>query len=370
MDFIAYCQKQRGGLALQFHSGRYRIWRPPIRSKQFLFAIDFKIGGRDASNKRVRDTYSSCRIWVNHSIILPMARYPTLFIDKLAITIPLEGQRAQEVHEAVIDSAERWGDYIALASLRNRSYRGQYKFSTPEGSNAVLLLEPINRRNNYFKLEYSPNNFGEGGRALLGEYLREILGGTYLDDILSAKLTRLDVAFDVRRLRLKDLLIVDTRGGKSAIIRGGQGEPESYYFPFKGTNQLCVYDKLQETIDKQGPPPPNHKQAQWVRFEYRYRRLSRYTLGDVVGRMENPFRNFEVKQFGAMAVHINTERLRMFFDGCRMAGVESVLEEIPDSATRDRLFSAYRAFPTPAFWQRRTSIWGGLPSAIENALPR
>lgn len=298
-----------------------------------------------------------------------MSSYPTLFIDKLGITIPLEGQRGQEVQEAVIDSAERWGDYIALASLRNRSYLGQYKFSTPEGINAVLLLQPRNRRNNYFKLEYSPNNFGDAGRALFGEYLREILGDTYLEDILSANLTRLDVAFDVRRLRLKDLLIVDTRGGKSSIIRNGQGEAESYYFPFNGTNQLCVYDKLQETIDKLGSPPPNHKRAQWIRFEYRYRRLSRYTLGTLRGRMENPFRNFEVRQFAPNPA-IDTERLRLFFDGCRMAGVDSVLEEIPDIATRDRLFAAYRTFPVPTFWQRRTSIWGGLPGAIENALPR
>ena len=298
-----------------------------------------------------------------------MPRYPTLFIDKLGITIPLEGQRGQEVHQAVIDSAERWGDYIALASLRNRSYLGQYKFSTREGTNAVLLLQPRNRRNNFFKLEYSPNNFGDAGRTLLGEYLREILGDTYLDDILSANLTRLDVAFDVRRLRLKDLLIVDTRGGKSSIIRNGQGEAESYYFPFNGTNQLCVYDKLQETIDKQGASLPNHKRAQWIRFEYRYRRLSRYTLGSLRGRMENPFRNFEVRQF-APTPGLNAEHVRLFFDGCRLAGLDSILEEIPDIATRDRLSAAYRAFPVPAFWQRRTSIWGGLPDAIENALPR
>jgi hypothetical protein len=301
-----------------------------------------------------------------------MSRYPALFIDKLAITIPLETARSEGVHDAVIESHHhQWADYISPGRFSNRGYRGNYEFITPEGSKAFLFLQATNPRNNQFRLEYSPNNFGEAGRALLGGYLREILGETYLDDVLGARLTRLDVAFDVRRVRLKDLLIVDLRGGKSSIIRGKEGrDAESYYFPFKGTNQLCVYDKLQEDIDNHGSPPPDYRRAQWIRFEYRYRRLSRYTLGDVVGRLVNPFRNFEVKQFGDTRVRINTERLRMFFDGCRTAGVDSMLEEIPDIAIRNRLRTAYREFPVPTFWQRRTSIWAGLRGAIENSLPR
>jgi len=301
-----------------------------------------------------------------------MPNYPTLFVDKLAITIPLEGARGEEVHQAVIDSAHDWSEFISLASLRNRSYLGQYKFSTQDGNEAVLLLQPRNRSNNYFKLEYSPNNFGAAGRALLGNYLRQILGETYLNDVQNARLTRLDVAFDLRRVRLKDLLIVDLRGGKSSIIRGREsGDAESYYFPHKGTNQLCVYDKLQEMIDtRKLLPQPNRRYAPWIRFEYRYRRLNRYTLADVVGRMENPFQNFEVKQFGMTEARISYERLRMIFDGCRLAGVESFLEEKSDTATQDKLVLAYRTFPVPSFWLRRTSIWGGFRRAIANALPR
>lgn len=301
-----------------------------------------------------------------------MPRYPTLFIDKLAITIPIEAQRREEVWEAINESAELWMDFISLASLRTRSYAGKFKFTTPEGYKAVLLLQPRNRSYNFFKLEYSPNNFGEAGRALLGDYLRDILGTGYLEDILTARLTRLDVAFDVRRVPLKELLIADLRGGKSSIIRGREsGDAETYYFPHKGTNQLCVYDKLQEMIDtRKLLPQPNRLYTPWVRFEYRYRRLTRYTLADVVGRMENPFHNFEVKQFNPTQARISPERLRLFFDGCRMAGVDSVLEEIPDIATKQRLLTSYRAFPIPAFWIRRTSIWGGLRNAIENALPR
>ena len=175
-----------------------------------------------------------------------------------------------------------------------------FQFEATDKIKATLLLQPLNPRNNYFKLEYSPDKFGDTGRQLLGEYLQEILGDDYLEQLQQGRLTRLDVAFDIRRVSLKDFLIVDLRGGKSSIIRGLRGgDVETYYFPFKGTNQLCVYDKLQEDIDTNGAAATNRIRIPRIRFEYRYRRMSRYTLGDIVGRLENPFHNFQVKEFRA-----------------------------------------------------------------------
>lgn len=297
-----------------------------------------------------------------------MPRYPTLFIDKLAITIPLPDERGAQAYQAINDSSERWSGHINFASIRRRNYVGSFQFEVSPKVKATLQLQPLNPRNNYFKLEYSPNNFGETGRQLLGEYLHEVLGDDYLALLGEGRVTRLDAAFDVQRVRLKDFLIVDLRGGKSSIIRGREGEAESYYFPFKGTNQLCVYDKLQEDTDKNGPAEANRIRAPRIRFEYRYHRLSRYTLDDIVGRLENPFDNFQVKEF--QTSEGTPDYLRTFFDGCRSSGVDSMLNEITSPELRNELYEAYRAFPTPYFWRRRTSIWGGLPQAIENALPR
>lgn len=295
-----------------------------------------------------------------------MPHYPALFIDKLAITLPLGGQRGQEVHEAVIESHHhQWADYMSPGISTIRGYRGNYEFVTPDGSKASLFF-----RSNEFRLEYSPNNFGESGRALLGGYLSEILGRGYLDDVLAATLTRLDVAFDVPRVRLKDLLIVDRRGRKSSIIRGKDGEPETYYFPNESTNQLLVYDKLRETIDRGRLSTAGRVPARRVRFEYRYSKMKNYTLDTVVGRMQSPYKHFDVRRFVPIETRVTNERQRIFFDACRLAGVDSVLNEIPDIATRQRLLTTYLAFPSPEFWKRRTSIWGGLRNAIENALPR
>ena len=86
--------------------------------------------------------------------------------------------------------------------------------------------------------------------------------------------------------------------------------------------------------------------------------------------MQNPFAdNFDVRQFGITQARMSAERLRIFFDACRLAGLDSVLAEIPELHMKDFYTSVHRAFPVPYFWQRRTSIWAGFREAIDNALP-
>lgn len=301
-----------------------------------------------------------------------MPALPSLFIDRLAVTIPLSDYRQQDTREAASGSLHSWDEFIAWERPFNGNYRVRLTFTAPNGETATIFLDPKNSAHNYFKLEYSPHNLESEGRSLLGEYLREILGEDYLTDIREGDLRRLDVAFDVRRIRLKDLLLIDREGRKSCIYRGQDGEAETFYFPEKGSRQLCVYDKLREDESNNGVSPPNRKRASWVRFEYRYKSLNNYTL-DNIRQKDNPFQDFDVRVFGMpeVPVRIAPGMLRMFFDACRTAGVEAVLAEIPNTATRDYLALAYENFPVPDFWLRRTSIWGtGFRRAIENALPR
>ena len=156
-----------------------------------------------------------------------MPRVPKLFIDKLVITVRFDSSRAEAVRQAIEDSFE-WSDAIEPIDIDISNYSENFQFVAPNGHKATLQMGPRNRRNNNFRLEYSPNNLGAAGRAALGEYLRDTLGDGYLTDIRNGRLTRLDLAFDVRRIRLKDLMIVDLRGRKTSIIRGEQGEVETY----------------------------------------------------------------------------------------------------------------------------------------------
>lgn len=300
-----------------------------------------------------------------------MSRYPSLFVDTLAVTVPLASARRIALEQALEDSLDRWPDYTNIAHREHRRYEGHYTFTLPSDERASLFIAPRARSNNYFKLEYSPNNFGEDGRTVLGSFLRDILGDTYIDDIKDGRLTRLDVAFDVRRISLADLLIIDTARRKSSIIRGEDGEIETYYSPFGApAHQLCVYDKLREVTGTIPNPSAMRRQAPWVRFEYRYRRMKNYTLRDIGRRLDNPFNRFIVKRYQPNADVASHDYLRAIFDGYRLRGVDAMLCNASTPAIREELHTAYQAFPTPAFWLRRTSIWGGLPAAIENALPR
>lgn len=303
-----------------------------------------------------------------------MPRYPSLFIDKLAVTLPRTSTQRAALNDAIDDARERWAEFITIARRAHRRYEGHFTFTLPSGKKASLFIAPYVQSDNYFKLEYSPNNFGEEGRMLLGLFLRDILGDTYIEDIKGGRLTRLDVAFDVRRINLGDLLIVDTKWSKSSIIRGEDGEVETYYFPFRSpvpAHQLCVYDKLRETTGTIPDFSGRRRQAHWVRFEYRYRGMKGYTLGSIFGRLENPFNRFVVKQYQPDGEATSIDHLRGFFDGCRLRGLDAMLANATTPEIRDALHSAYQKFPTPYFWLRRTSIWNaGLPAAIENALPQ
>lgn len=299
-----------------------------------------------------------------------MPRYPSLFVDTLAVTVPLASERRIALEQALEDSLDRWPDYTNIARREHRRYEGHYTFTLPSNKKASLFIAPRTRSNNYFKLEYSPNNFGADGRSVLGSFLRDILGDTYIDDIKDGRLTRLDVAFDVRRVSLTDLLIIDTTKRKSSIIRGEDGEVETYYLPF-GTpaHQLCVYDKLREVTSAIPNPSGMRRQAPWVRFEYRYRRMKNYTLRNIGGALRNPFDRFIVKRYWPNEHVASPDHLRAIFDGYRLRGVDAMLRNASTPTIREELHAAYRAFPIPEFWLRRTSIWGGLPAAIENAIP-
>jgi len=292
-----------------------------------------------------------------------MLVYPSLFVDKISLTLPIESGRRQDIEQNLNESTEQWANFISLAHLHSR-YRDQFNFTLPTGATALLQFNPYNRHNNYLKLEYSPDRFGAEGRSFLGQYLRGLLGHGYLNEMQSAKINRLDLAFDVRRQHLNNLLIVDRRNNKSAIIRSNISGVESYYFPFQGTNQLCVYDKFIESTD--GSPPPFR---QWVRFEYRYRKISRYTLGDIAERLVNPFNRFEVKTFQAIDGDVPHHIQRMFFDACRLKGPDTALTDIDEPHSRSIFGDLYQRFPTPYFWLRRTSIWTGLREAIQQAAP-
>ena len=300
-----------------------------------------------------------------------------LFVDKLNVNIPIPENRIPAVEQQALNVPDIFDGYLHLAGTIRTGYQDHYKLG-PHGDKkrqVDIFIAPRRVTSSYLKIDYSPVNVRETGRILLGRYLHHLLGDTWLEDFRQGHLTRIDLAFDARRVAIENLLIEDyAPRDKSMLYRGEAGEVETYYFPNKGNKQLVVYDKPQEQIDTgQVLPSPNHRRAAVTRFEYRIRGLRGYTLENFIerySRYENPFNDYFVKKFATVTMdRMTPESQRLFFDACRFRGRENVLAGMKDESIREACQAYYEALQPPEFFLRRMWLWSGLRHALDGALP-
>jgi len=300
-----------------------------------------------------------------------------LFVDTISIVVRIDANRAEVVTEQLNNASERFFPYLTLKNpLNNRTQ--WYRLSIEEHRIADIFFTLRSGRNSSLRFEYSANNLGEAGRVTFREFLQNILGETWEDDMRNGQLNRIDLAFDAPRITMKDLLIVDIQGRKSAYVRGEGGEVETYYSPFDGTKpknkQLIVYDKSQERSDNR-TTRVHRTRYRVTRFEYRQKELRGYSLNTLTekqARRGNPLEVYAVMAFDIIdSSDATTDEQRLFFDACRIRGRDNALSEIQDETKRAELESYYsnlRLHP-PEFHLRRTTIWAGLQRALRYALP-
>lgn len=315
-------------------------------------------------------------MWIKPANTPPYTEW--LFVDTVSIVVRVGADRAAIVAEQLNDSSEHFFPYLTLKNPQdNRTQR--YKLSLENGERiADIFFTLRNGRNSSLKVEYAANNLGEAGRRILRDFLEFTLGSTWEDDMRNGELTRIDLAFDVPGIAMQNLLIVDTRSRESAYVRGESGEVETYYAPF-GRNtptnkQLRVYDKRQELASR-GGSGIRHRRSPLTRFEYGQRSLRGYTLNTFMERQMrrgNPFNVYTVMEFVYVESHgLTVDQQRLFFDACRVRGLDNALAEVQNARLQAALAHLYvnPAQHTPKFYSRRTSIWAGLQRAIQFALP-
>lgn len=288
---------------------------------------------------------------------------PTLFIDWLELTIPIEAERIADVQQR-LDDAERWCDGISAERGRGR-YRYVYKIElpvqypdeAPERSRITIQSSPRTNAGSYLKLTYSPNNAGEAGRTLLTGFLQCVLGGDFRNLFYAGTVNRADISFDVHRIPIRDLWVRDVRDRprKSAIVRGRDLQAETLYFGFKTSRQLIVYDKGAE----QGRP---RDAIPWTRIEYRYAKGD-YRLGELYTRLRgSPFDGFVIRRYVQLPAPIEPAISRAIFDALRLRGDRR-------GGEIDQDLSRYSdAFPYWRTWTRRNSIWIQLQGRIDELL--
>lgn len=293
-----------------------------------------------------------------------MRPLPRLFIDTLELTIAVGEQLQSYVQERLEDASEGWPDNLIITTSRGR-YRYRYELTAPNGNHITIKAQPRIRRDNYLKLEYSPDKVGPEGAALLASYLEFILGSNYRDDFYQGRVNRLDATFDVRRVPIDEYWIEDKRTSKeSAFIFGDSQQLETIYLGYKTDRQFYIYDKIAEIESRDESVSSS---VPWVRFEYRCVNAD-YPLGDMYRRMKNPYDNFVIRRYAPLPDQMSELQSRLLFDACRLRGKNGLLNHIPEEEW-EAVESAIKAFPYATIWKRRKAIWVQLRDRIDELLP-
>jgi len=295
---------------------------------------------------------------------------PRLFIDTLNLTMQIPVQERQAV-DAWLQESSRFGEWpLNQSNARTGTYGSRYDLTAPNGKIVKIEVNPRNPSNAYMRLDYSPEKIGIEGATTLAETLAGCLGPNYREYFYQGIATRLDATFDLRRIPLRDLWIIDSRTGfKSALIRGKTLDIETIYCGYstsqtKCYRQLCIYDKLKER-QRAGRQSPTS--TRWVRFEYRYSKGD-YLLAEVYARLNSPYGHFSVRRYAPIPDHMDAKQSRLLFDACRLHGEANVLA-LTEQTDRERIRLAIKAFPRARFFDHRIAIWAQLRERIHELLP-
>lgn len=294
-----------------------------------------------------------------------MASLPRLFIDKLFLTIPLEPRRGEDVLERLQVSVA-WREDLSRPP-RDWRYCSEYELDAPNGETVTLYADPRARGTNFLKLEYSPNNIGDAGSAVLSAHLHEILGRSYRRLFYAGFVRRIDLAFDAPRISPHDLWVQDrrTRKTESAIIRGRDLQTETIILGYDTTRQLIVYDKMQEQAKKRRQPLRRHA-ASLTRIEYRYEK-GKYRLDEQYCRMRRPLHNFWIRRYAPIA-GLSPALSRAVFDALRLRGGTANPRALRPQPNEDltQYESAFLRWDT---WDLLPLIWSQARDRIDELLP-
>jgi hypothetical protein len=292
---------------------------------------------------------------------------PTLLVDRLSITLEI----SDEVHRAYV--LESIYDMTKESAYPFHTYgwapgnRGSYKtalrlhFPNPPGdvaqapwakTYALVQAGPKSNKGGFMRIDWNPARL----TALQTEHLFSELNvsfGLGADALLSAKITRIDIAVDVPGFRPGDYVWERPKSPVRNLLYK-KGELETLYLGtiFKG--QVRIYDKAKE----QG----NHGQL-LTRIELQQK--PNCPLG-ALPLLKNPLASLRAFDVLNANLGLTLPHKSALLRAGVAEGVLPAFADFPLSARTEKL-AAVRA-STASIWQP-TKFWAMWPAALERALP-
>ena len=192
-----------------------------------------------------------------------------LFIDKLAVTLEVRDETVRDAFEDMLQHQDHLGDYALLSEGRApyfrlaktlqlsdkckilfqcmpTSFRQRHGSSEDPEASPDIDVEPVRQRR-FLRMEWNPSILEENPalRSDFFDILHNIFGDTMEEEFLSARITRIDLATDVRQLPIEKIAVArQDNTVSSAIYYGRDGRPQTIYLGAKESDlRFTIYDK-------------------------------------------------------------------------------------------------------------------------------
>lgn len=293
-----------------------------------------------------------------------------LIVDGLSVTLKIPGVSLQkEVSKRLkaLTSSERY-----IGPARKLRYEASYMFyaSNVQERRVILIqAEPKGPNLPYLRVEYNPAHTDPAEiYAIVSLLLPD--GWNYF--IGESVVTKLDLAVDVERVRIRDLFIFmpgfrrTRQFFQSGNVQTEQSEELQTYDigSYIGKKRLTVYDRVaaikrknQKNVHKIDVPT-----FPLTRFEMRLRPALAWS--DMLD-ISNPFQNVLVRDFSAISSQEGEFLFRLFLRVAQVDGAHHAALSLPESVRKKFL---KRVEGADQSWWDVSSIWDGYPDAVEDVV--
>jgi hypothetical protein len=303
---------------------------------------------------------------------------PPLVIDRVSITIAVDEvdhrNVIRETYFSDLKKNEQPFENRGWLSTKGGRYETAMRIHAPNAQNdiagkwskevfALLQCNPKNGQGGFLRLEFNPNRWGTSVQHLWQE-LEHVMWnpGNFLDFMMKAKVTRLDVAIDIDGIQPDDY-VWDTSKAiyRSHILK--RARLETLYLGSKNAarakGQVRIYDKAAQM------KIPNSKLT----------RVERVVKSGVLRVADLPklpnvldgIECYDVVHALANSGLVPPEYCQFFHDACASRGLRGALKNIKDDKRRKQIRAVIKS-STPTFWDPDLA-WSGWGKAVSKVFP-
>ncbi len=287
-----------------------------------------------------------------------MATLPSLSIDNIVLTIPIEPEQEQEIQDRLTNATNLFPGRVSNRKPRGR-YKDGYEFTVSPDTVINIDANPARAGYSYLKLSYSPAQLSQDGTALLVDYLSYILGENYRELFHCGHVQEMVVGFDLREVILDNLWIYSTgrRDKNVEMVCNSDMEQQSICFGHKSTRKLVFTQEACELADA----------APCVHVEYRYKK-GNYILKEILTKLDDPLYHITIRLYAPMP-DMDEVSSRLLFDACRIRGRSQVLAMYPDDERKSLKATMMNRFSLIDASKLRLGVWAQLRREIDTLIP-